>query len=144
MLRNIVAVVCGFAAGCALNMAIIQFNMHVLYPMPAGMDMNEAKQFNAFIATLPTAAFLVVMVAHLGQSFVGGALAARMGASRPMLLAMIVGLLSLAGGIMAMMMIDGPDWMAVELPLYLVVAWFAGRLEEKRRALSSAVPSDGD
>ena len=96
------------------------------------------EQFNAYIAGLPVAAFLVVMLAHLGQSFVGAWIAARWGESRPMLLAMIVGALSLAGGIAAMMMISGPDWLMIELPLYLVVAWLAGNMEQKRRA--SAAP----
>jgi hypothetical protein len=51
-----------------------------------------------------------------------------------MLLAMIVGVLWLVGGIAAMMMIEGPTWMVVELPLYLVVAWITGRLEQRRQA----------
>jgi MFS family permease len=134
MIRNIVATIAGLIAGSILNMVIVQLNMHVLFPMPAGMDINNPEQLTTFMATLPASAFLVVMVAHLGQSFVGGWLAARLGASRPMLLAMIVGALSLVGGIMAMMMIKGPDWMMIELPLYLVVAWAAGRIEEGRRA----------
>lgn len=46
---------------------------------------------------------------------------------------MIIGVLSVAGGVMVMM-IEGPAWMAIELPLYLVVALFAGRLEQKRRS----------
>jgi len=62
------------------------------------------------------------MGAHLGHSFVGGWVAARLGAFRPMLLAMIVGVMALAGGIMKMMTITDPDWMYIELPLYLVVA----------------------
>jgi hypothetical protein len=33
-----------------------------------------------------------------------------------------------------MTIIEGPDWMMIELPLYLVAAWLAGRLEQKRRA----------
>ena len=134
MVRQIIAVVCGFLVGSALNMGLIQLNMHVLFPMPAGVDMNDPEQFNAFIATLPTAAFLVVMLAHLGQSFVGGWVAARLGASHPMLLAMIIGVLSLAGGIVAMTMITGPDWLVIELPLYLAVAWLAGHLEQRRRS----------
>ena len=138
MLRNVLAVLGGFVVGSALNMALIQLNMHVFFPMPDGMDMSDPEQFNTFLATLPTAAFLVVLVAHMGQSFVGGWLAARLGKSRPMLLAMIIGGLSLVGGIMAMRMIDGPDWMVVELPLYLVVAWLAGRLEQKRRSSLAA------
>ena len=134
MLRNAGAVGLGLVLGMALNMAIIQLNMNLFFPAPAGMDMNDPEQFNAYIAGLPMAAFLVVMLAHLGQSFVGAWIAARLGASRPLLLAMIIGVISLAGGIWAMTIIKGPDWMMIELPLYLVAAWLAGRLEQKRRA----------
>jgi MFS family permease len=135
MLRNIFAVIVGFIVGSALNMGLIQLNMQVLFPAPTEMDINDPEQFNAYVATLPTLAFVVVLFAHLGQSFVGGWVAARLGSSRPMLLAMIIGVLTLAGGIMAMMMIQGPGWMIVELPLYLVVAWVAGWLEQKRRSV---------
>ena len=134
MLRNILAVVVGTVAGMALNMAVIQLNFQVLFPMPAGTDMNDPDQFNAFIASLPVAAFLVVMVAHISQSFVGAWIAARLGKSHPMRLAMTVGVFSLAGGIMAMTMIDGPDWLVIELPLYLLVAWAAGTIEQRHLA----------
>ena len=42
-------------------------------------------------------------------------------------------LVMLAGGIMNMMQIQGPSWMVIELPLYLVVAWLAGSIEQRRR-----------
>lgn len=134
MVRNVLAVMGGLVLGMALNMALIQFNMNVLFPMPEDLDMNDTEKLNAFLAGLPAMAFILVMVAHVGQSFVGGWFAARFGASRPMLLAMIIGVFSLAGGIAAMMMITGPPWMVIELPLYLIVAWLAGRLEQNRRA----------
>ena len=133
MVRNVIAVIVGLAAGMAVNMSLVMLNAYVLFPMPEGMDMNDPEQMNAWVATLPTAAFFVVIAAHLGQSFVGGWVAARLGSSRPMLLAMIVGLASLAGGIMSMMSIKGPAWFVIELPLYLVVAWLAGRMEVTRR-----------
>jgi hypothetical protein len=133
VIRNILAVVVGLFVGSCVNMALIMLNTSVLYPMAPGTDMNDPAAMNAYVATLPAAAFLVVMAAHLGQSFVGGWVAARLGASRPMLLAMIVGGFSLLGGILSMMSIKGPTWFYVELPLYLVVAWAAGRLEAKRR-----------
>lgn len=133
MIRNVIAVIVGLAVGMVVNMSLVMLNANVLFPMPEGTDMNDPEQLNAWVATLPTAAFFVVMAAHLGQSFVGGWLAARLGSSRPMLLAMIVGLASLAGGIMSMMSIKGPAWFVIELPLYLVVAWLAGRMEVTRR-----------
>jgi len=134
MIRNILAVVAGLAVGMAFNMAIGMANSYVLFPMPAGMDMADPDQMNAYVATLPFAAFLVVLVAHLGQSFFGGWTAARLAVSQPLPLAMVVGVFSLIGGIMNMMTIRGPTWMYIELPLYLVVAWAAGKLEVRRRA----------
>jgi hypothetical protein len=134
LIRYILAVIVGLIIGMAVNMSLVMLNAKVLFPMPEGATMDDPEQLNAWVATLPTAAFFVVLAAHLGQSFVGAWVAARLGASEPMLLAMTVGLASLAGGIMAMMSIDGPTWMIVEMPLYLVVAWLAGRMEVQRRA----------
>jgi hypothetical protein len=134
MVRNILAVIAGLVVGMVVNMALIMLNAYVLFPMPPGTSMQDPEQVNAYIATLPTVAFFVVLSAHLGQSFVGGWTAARLGSSRPMMLAMIVGVLSLVGGAINMMTIKGPDWLYIELPLYLVVAWLAGRFEVKRRA----------
>ncbi len=134
MIRNILAVIAGLAVGMAVNMALVMLNYSVLFPMPDGIDMFDPEQMKAYIATLPTSAFLVVLAAHLGQSFCGGWVAARLGASQPMLLAMAVAVLSLGGGIMNMMTIDGPAWMFIELPLYLAVGWLAGRMEVNRRA----------
>jgi nitrate/nitrite transporter NarK len=138
VIRNIVAVIVGLFVGMAVNMALIMLNGYVLFPMPSGMDMNDPAQLNEYVATLPTAGFLVPLAAHLGQSFVGGCVAARLGSSRPILLAMIVGLCSLAGGAYMMTTVDGPSWMVIELPLYLVVAWLAGRMEVNRRATTAA------
>ena len=75
-----------------------------------------------------------MFAAHLGQAFVGGWVAARLGASRWMMLAMIVGVLSLAGGIANALMLSAPVWTWIEMPFYPVVAWLAGRMELARRA----------
>ena len=127
MLRNLFAVMLGLAVGMAVNLALIELNSQVLFPMPPGTDMSNPEQFNAYVAGLPHTAFIVVLLAHLGQSYVGAWIAARVGASHRMKLAMAVGIVSLIGGVMAMFMIDGPGWLAIELPLYLVLAWVAGR-----------------
>ena len=143
MIRNILAVVAGLGTGMAVNMALVLLNAYVLFPMPPGVDMQDPEAFQAYVSGLPAAAFLVVLAAHLGQSFAGAWVAARLGSSRPMVLAMIVGVVTLAGGVMNMMTIKGPDWMFVELPLYLVVAWGAGRREVGRRAGPSGPAAGG-
>ncbi len=133
MIRNIGAVLAGLLVGSVVNMAFILLNTMVLFPMPAGSSMNDPAQMQTYIAGLPAAAFLVVLLAHLGQSFVGGWVAARLG-SRPVPLALVVGVFSLVAGVINLLSLPGPVWMWVEVPLYLVVAWLAGRLEERRRA----------
>ncbi len=132
MLRNVVAVLLGVFLGSALNMAIILTNMEI-FPGPEGLNFNDAEAMSAYIGSLPQTAFILPMVAHLSQSLVGGWIAARFGESRPMLLAMIVGVLTLIGGILNFMQLPAPLWMYVEIPLYLVVAYGAGTIEVQRR-----------
>jgi len=138
MIRNIIALVVGLALGMVVNLALVSLNMSLLHPMPAGSSMSDPVQFQAYLDTLPATAFLVAVLAHLGQAFVGGWVAARLCTTRPVVFAMIIGAISLAGGISMMATYKGPDWMFIELPLYLVVAWLAGRCEQNRRARLSA------
>ncbi|MGB0590003.1 MAG: hypothetical protein ACPGU1_10025 [Myxococcota bacterium] len=133
MWRHIIAVLVGLVCGMALNTAIIQLNSTVFFPMPPVLDPNDPSQFNAYLETLPQLAFVPVLFAHLGQAFVGGWVAARLAPSHPMRHALLIGVISLIGGIIAMTMFDGPAWLAIELPLYIAFAWAAGRLETRRR-----------
>lgn len=138
MLRNIGAVILGLFVGSMVNMGLIMLNMMVFFPMPEGMDMNDAVALQGYIDGLPHVAFIPVILAHLGQAFVGGWVAARIGKTRPMVLAMIVAALTLLGGVLNAMSIQGPLWTYIEMPLYLVVGWAAGTLEVKRRAKLAA------
>ena len=132
MIRNIGAVVVGLVAGMAVNMAIGALAW-VLYPMPEGVGFSDAEGVAAYMAALPKAVFLIVLAAHLSQAFVGGWVAARISPNQPMVVAMIVGAISLVSVIANMKSIPLPTWMMVEFPLYLVVAWAAARMEINRR-----------
>jgi hypothetical protein len=60
------------------------------------------------------------------------------------MLTMIVGTMALIGGIIAMFMIDGPGWMVIELPLYLLVAWAVGRqVTTALDRYSKGLPAEG-
>ena len=135
-MRNVLATLAGLAVGMVFNMGLIELNMRVLHPAPEGLDPMDPEQqeaFQAYVDSLPAAAFLVIMAAHLGQALIGGWLAACLGGSRPVLLALIVGAISLAGGVMMMMTVTGPPWMMVELPLYLLLPYLAGRRVARSR-----------
>lgn len=133
MFRNVIAVIVGLAVGMMVNMALVLLNLG-LHPMPEGVNFDDPEGVKAYFATLPLMAYLIVLLAHLGQSFVGGLVAALISATRPMLVAMIVGVLSLIGGLINMTDMPLPMWMWIEIPLYLVVSWAAGSIVVNRRA----------
>lgn len=118
MLRNVIAVIIGIITGTALYIGIQIFGLF-----------NVQKQ--------ESMAFLLCIVAPLLRSFCGCWIAALLGSSRPMLLAMIVGIICLAGGVpMALMfgVLAVPGLIMFELPLHPLAAWLAGFIEQKRRA----------
>ncbi len=126
MLRNVIAVIIGIVVGMALYIGIQIFGLF-----------NVQKQ--------ESMAFLLCIVAPLLRSFCGCWIAAHLGPSRPMLLAMIVGIICLAGGIpMALMfgVLAVPGLIMLELPLHPLAAWLAGFIEQKRRA-AAETPSTG-
>ena len=141
MIRNILATIAGLFVGSCFNMALVMLNAFVLYPMPAPADMNDHVQLVAWIETLPTTAFLIVVVAHVGQALVGGWVAARLSSARPLIPAMIVAALTLAGGLVNLVTLPGPTWMWIEVPLDVAAAFAAARIEQRRRSRSHAARS---
>lgn len=134
ILIGVVAVFAGMVVGMAWNMGFVQLNTSVLFPMPEGVTFEDADAFAKYLEGLPAAAFLVTMVAHLGQSFFGALVASFIARKGTRVVAMIIGVLSLIGGVMAMSMFGGPAWMWIEMPLYLVLSWWAAQIVLKRRA----------
>lgn len=134
VLRNIGAVILGLIAGMIANMALGMLNL-VFFPLPEGVSMWDTEALTAAIRDMPQTVWILPLVAHLAQAFVGGWVAARLGGSRPVVLAMIVGVVSLVGGVMNAVSLQSPAWTWIEMPLYLVVAWYAGSLEARRRGV---------
>lgn len=132
MLRNAGAVIAGLLVGMSVNLALIQLNT-VFFPLPDDVEMTDPAAMRRVVERMPVTAWILVFAAHLGQAFIGGWVAARLGASRVMLLAMIVGGVSLAGGLANAVMLSAPAWTWIEMPFYLVVAWLAGRMEVHRQ-----------
>ena len=137
--RNILAVVAGLASAW-VTMVIVQAISSFLYMRDAGIDTGDAAALKAWIATAPLGAFLLLILGYVVSSLVGGWVAARLARSRPLLLAVIVGLFLLLGGIANFMTIPHPTWVAVlALVAYIPCAWLGGRLGARRAPLAPAV-----
>lgn len=128
IIKNVLAVGLGWIVGSLFNMGLISLG-HSIFPI-AGADPNDMEAMASIMADLEPKYFLLPFLAHALGTLTGAFLAARMGASKNMKLALLVGLLFLIGGILVNYMLPGPTWFAVvDIALaYIPMAWIGGRL----------------
>lgn len=128
-LKNILAVVAGLVAGGIINTLIIGISGKVI-PPPEGADVTTVEGLKASIHLFEPKHFLMPFLAHALNAFVGAFVTAKIAANRHLLLAMIIGIVSLLGGIAAVVMIPAPLWFNItDLTLaYLPMAFLGGKL----------------
>lgn len=134
-LRNILAVIAGLFIGGSINSLIVQVSASgVLFPFPEGVDLKTAEGWKAALPLLKPQHFILPFLAHALGTLAGALIAAMFGASRQLLLAMIVGVLFLIGGIAACFLIPAPIWFMIsDLALaYIPMAWIGHRLGTKK------------
>jgi hypothetical protein len=130
-MRNFLATIAGFVVGGVVNVGVMQANAQ-LYPLPEGTSMNDPAALSAWVSTLPTSAFGLVLLAHSGQAAVGGFVASRLATGRSMVPALIIGGLTAVASGFNMTQLPAPAWMWIDLPLNLVAGWVGGRLVQPR------------
>jgi len=128
IIRNILAVVAGWLIGGAINMLLIRLG-YVVMPIE-GLDPSDMEALAEIMPSLEPKYFLFPFLAHAVGTFIGAFIAAKLGVSNKLTLAMIVGAIFLAGGIAMAMMIPAPTWFVVAdlLLAYIPMAWLGGRL----------------
>jgi hypothetical protein len=128
-LKNILAVVAGLVAGGIINTLIIGISGKVI-PPPEGADVTTVEGLKASIHLFEPKHFLMPFLAHALNAFLGAFVTAKIAANRHLLLAMIIGIISLLGGIAAVVMIPAPLWFNItDLTLaYLPMAFLGGKL----------------
>lgn len=133
MIRSVLSIVLGIVAGMATIIGG-HFVCAMIYPPPPGVDMMEPEGVSAYIATMPVAAFCVVLAVYFVASAVGGAVASLIAGSRaPVVHAGIIGLLLTASGAINVVRIQHPLWFAiVSLAIYLPTALIAGALVRRK------------
>ncbi len=120
------AVLAGILSG---GIVISLVEMASPHTPPAGMNVNDADQLSAWIATLPASAFLILLLAYFLGSAVGGWVANRIAAKSHYRPALIVGFGLFVAGIMNLIAIPHPLWFSILSSLiYFVGAWIGGRM----------------
>jgi len=124
ILKNILAVIAGALLGSVVNMGLIMMSGSII-PPPEGVDLTNEAGWKAALPLLEPRHFIFPFLAHALGTLVGAFIAARLAASGKLMMAMIIGLLFLAGGIAASFMIPAPTWfIALDLLMaYLPMAY---------------------
>jgi hypothetical protein len=126
ILRNILAVVAGLVVGSAVNMSLVMLGPAV-FPPPPGVDMTTAEGLAKGMPLFDARHFVFPFLAHALGTLAGAFAAFLVAGSRHAVLAFVVGVVFLAGGIAAAFMIPAPAWfIALDLvAAYIPMAWLA-------------------
>lgn len=129
MLRNVIAVIAGFIVGAIVNTSIVIFGPMVI-PAPPGADMTTAEGIAAAMPMLEARHFVAPFLAHALGTLSGALVAALISATHKMTVAMVIGVITLIGGIIAAVMIPAPMWfIALDLIVaYIPMAYVGGRI----------------
>jgi hypothetical protein len=112
LLRLIIAIVLGFAAGSAVNMGLILVSGSVI-PPPVGADATTTAGLKASMHLMEPKHFLFPFLAHALGTLVGAFIATLLTPDRSRGPAYAVGALFFLGGCAAAYMLPAPAWFKV-------------------------------
>ncbi len=113
MLRKISAVLLGLLVSAA-TVVLIEWISHQVYPVPPGMDFNDAEQLRLYISNLPLGAFLFVLLSWLLGTLAGAVVACQLAQEKPAVFGSIIGAVMLAAGIANLVAIPHhPTWFSI-------------------------------
>ena len=131
-LKNILAVIIGAVAGSFVNGGIIMISGSVI-PPPEGADITTMEGLKASMHLMEPKHFLMPFLAHALGTLVGAAIAVLIAANNKMIIALIVGLMFMAGGIANVLMLPSPVWFTIVdlagayIPMAYIGGWLAMR-----------------
>lgn len=110
IIQQIIAAVVGLVVG-GVSVGLIESLGHLFNPPPADLDFNNRTQLEAWIQTLPTSAFLIVILAWSVGALVGPMIARLLSPNRGAIPAIVVWLLLGLATLSNLISIPCPWWM---------------------------------
>lgn len=136
-IHRFLAILLGMLAAFVV-IVLVQSASGMMYPAPAGVNLEDPVALRAFTKTLPVGAFLMVLLSYALGAFAGGWLAGwRAPTAWPMPPAGIALLLTLAS-VMNLRAIPHPGWFWVANLSLVIVLPFAGAALTRARPESPA------
>ena len=133
-LKNVLALLAGLVVGSLVNIGLVVAGPHVI-ALPEGADISSSEGLAASMELFEARHFLFPWLAHALGTLAGAFTVAKLAASRPMTLALVVGGFFLLAGIAMANTSGGPAWfIAADITLaYLPMGYLGGLLAGGRR-----------
>jgi hypothetical protein len=129
IVRNILAVVVGLLIANVVNMALINLG-HSVVALPAGADVSSMQSLKIAMQSFGPEQFIFPFLAHAVGTLLGALVATLIAASHKLTFAMVIGIVSLLGGVAAGIWLGAPLWYdAVDFIFaYIPMAWIGAKL----------------
>lgn len=128
IIKNILAVLGGIIVGGIVNMGIVMISGSII-PPPEGGDITTMEGLKATIHLFQPKHFIFPFLAHALGTLVGAFVTAKIAASRPLFMGLIIGVFFLIGGIINITMLNGPLWFSILdlVGAYIPMAYFGAK-----------------
>ncbi len=128
MIRSALVLLAGVIAA-VLVVVLMDRVVASIYPLPAGIDLNNPESMRQAVAALPVAALLLLVVGWALAAGAGSYLAARLATYAPATHGLIVALFVLVATVANLAMIPHPVWLwPATIILIPAAGWAATRL----------------
>lgn len=141
MARIIGGIVAGLAIGL-FSIWAIEMIGHLIYPLPAELNIRDPEQIETLIRTMPFGAQAFVVAAWFGGALIGSALAMRI-AGRAWAAWLVAGVVA-AAGIINILFIPHPVWMQISAVAAPLLGGLLGIHLGRRKALAPEDAPDDD
>lgn len=127
IIRNIIAVVAGVVLGSIVNMGIVMISGSIV-PPPEGADVSTMEGLRNSMYLFQPIHFLFPFLAHAIGTLIGAFLTAIIAAKNKIILALLIGVFFLAGGIYSVVGLPSPLWFTIVdlVGAYIPMAWIGG------------------
>lgn len=134
VIRNVLAIITGILVGSMVNMSIIMISSSVI-PPPGGADVTTMEGLKATMHLFQPKHFIMPFLAHALGTLVGAIIAGMIATKQKTQMALIIGLIFLAGGIMNIFMLPSPTWFTVVdlAGAYIPMGYIAGKLATRKK-----------
>lgn len=137
MMRDVLAAIIGIAVAFVTVM-LLQMLGHMVYPPPAGLNVEDTQAMSAYVSSMPVGAFLFVLASYVIAAFDGTFVACWIGRAKPFIFALVVGVLMLVATITNVIMIPHPLWFSISAVVGIIAAAWLASLVAPSTARSGA------